>query len=240
MSEMPADRVPVVAAWDLPTRLFKWGVVLLVIGAWASHEFGDVTLRWHKLNGYAILILVLFRILWGLFGSSTARFAQWVKGPGAVVRHAFDMARGRRESWLGHTPLGGWMVLALLVVLGVQGVAGLFSVDSNGVFGGPFAHTDFMEPSPEWKSRLSWLHHHAFDWMLWLIGAHILVGLIHQFVFKDGLITSMVTGKKRVASFRDDPAMIPAKALWGRALACLAIAIAVVLGGVKLAGGSLI
>ncbi len=231
---------PTVKAWDLPTRLFKWGLVALVVGAWATLEWGDVTLFWHKLNGYAILVLLVFRVLWGVVGSSTAKFWHWVRGPMTVARHAIDLVRGHKEHWLGHTPLGGWMVLALLVVLGAQGVSGLFSVDSNGIFGGPYAHTDFLEESPRYKEVLSWFHHHAFDWMLWLVGAHIVVGLLHQFVFKDGLIVSMVTGRKRLRAFRDDNAMQPAKALWLRALACLLVAVVVVVGGIKLGGGTLL
>lgn len=241
MSGTTDGRAPsTVKAWDLPTRLFKWGLVALVFAAWATHQWGDVTLFWHKLNGYAILVLVVFRVLWGVAGSSTAQFWHWVKGPVTVARHAVDLVTGKRESWLGHTPLGGWMVLALLVLLAAQGVSGLFSVDSNGIFGGPYAHTDFLEPAPAYKEWLTWFHHHAFDWLLYLVVAHVAVGLIHQFVFKDGLIVSMITGKKRAAPFRDDPAMKPGKALWLRAAACLLIAVVVVVGGIKLGGGTLL
>src|SRR3954465_728097 len=74
-----------VPAWDLPTRLFKWTLVLLVLLGWVSHRYGDVTLTWHTWNGYAVLILLVFRLLWGVFGSSTARFSTWVPRPRAVV-----------------------------------------------------------------------------------------------------------------------------------------------------------
>ncbi len=237
MAATPPEQV---RAWDLPTRLFKWGLVILVGMAWLSHEVGDVTQRWHKANGYAILSLLLFRLLWGLFGSSTARFGHWIYGPRSVVRHAADMARGRREAWLGHTPLGSWMILALLILLSAQGFSGLFSVDSNGLFGGPFAHTDFMSEASPLQTRLSFFHHKAFDVLLVLIALHVAVNLFHQFVLKDGLISAMITGKKRPAPFRDEPQMQPAPALWLRAFACLAVAVAVVLGGVKLAGGDLL
>jgi cytochrome b len=228
-----------VRAWDLPTRLFKWGLVILVALAWVSHEYGDVAQRWHKANGYAILTLLVFRLLWGLVGSSTSRFGHFVYGPRTVAHHAADMARGRREDWLGHTPLGGWMIVVLLLVLSIQGFAGLFSVDSLGVFGGPFAHTDFMSEPTVWQTRLSFLHHNAFNIILALVVVHILVNLFHQFVLKDRLITAMVTGEKPAAPFRDEAQLQPARALWLRAFACLAIAAAVVLGGVKLAGGDL-
>lgn len=229
-----------VRAWDLPTRLFKWSLVALVFGAWLSHEVGDVTQRWHKANGYAILVLLVFRLLWGLFGSSTSRFGHFAYGPRAVARHAADIARGRHESWLGHTPLGSWMIFALLLLLAAQGVSGLFSVDSNGVFGGPFAHTDFMSEASTLQKRMSFLHHNAFNILLALVALHVLVNLLHHFVIKDGLITAMITGRKPPAAFRDEAELQPAKALWLRAFVCLAVAAVVVLGGVKLAGGDLL
>lgn len=229
-----------VRAWDLPTRLFKWGLVALVFGAWLSHEVGDVTQRWHKANGYAILVLLVFRLLWGLVGSSTSRFGHFFYGPRAVARHAADIARGRHETWLGHTPLGSWMIFALLLLLAAQGFSGLFSVDSNGLFGGPFAHTDFMSEASALQDRMSFFHHRAFNILLALVVLHVLVNLLHHFVLKDGLITAMITGKKRPAPFRDAAQFQPAKALWLRALACLVVAAAVVLGGVKLAGGDLL
>jgi cytochrome b len=227
-----------VRAWDLPTRVFKWLLVLLVLNAWLTQQRGDAGITWHIWNGYAILVLVVFRLLWGVFGSSTARFAAWVTWPWTAVRYGLDMLRGRGRPFLGHNPLGGWMIIVLLLVVGSQGVAGLFTVDHNGMYGGPFSNLDFGDTTPVQKA-LSRYHHQAFNFLLAFVALHVAVNLFYQFVKKDPVVAAMITGRKPVEPFADQPEMRPGRALWLRALLCLAGAAAIVLGGVKLAGGSL-
>ena len=123
----PNDRP--VPTWDLPTRIFHWALVLLIIDAWVSYSFGDVLMRWHMWNGYALLTLVLFRLMWGIWGSNTARFSGFVASPLRVVRYLRALARGEDEHYLGHNPAGGWSVLVLLGLILVQGVCGLFASD---------------------------------------------------------------------------------------------------------------
>jgi cytochrome b len=231
----PPDRVP---AWDLPTRLFKWSLVLLVLNAWFTNQRGDAGITWHIWNGYAILILLVFRLLWGVFGSSTARFANWVTWPWTALRYGFDLFRGRGRPYLGHNPLGGWMIILLLLVVGSQAVAGLFTVDNNGMFGGPFANLDFGDPTPIQKA-LSRYHHAAFNVLLAFVAVHVAVNLFYQFAKKDPVIAAMITGRKPVEPFADQSAMQPGRALPLRAMLCLAAAVVVVLGGVKIAGGTL-
>lgn len=228
----------VVKAWDLPTRVFKWTLVLLVFTAWLTNQRGDPGITWHIWNGYAILILLAFRLLWGVFGSSTARFVAWVTWPWTAARYGLDLLRGRGRPYLGHNPLGGWMIIALLLVVGSQGVAGLFTVDNNGMYGGPFANLDFGDPTPLQRA-FSRYHHQAFNFLLGFVAVHVAVNLFYQFVKKDPVVRAMITGRKPVEPFADQAEMQPGKALWLRAALCLAAAAAIVLGGVKLAGGSL-
>jgi cytochrome b len=227
-----------VRAWDLPTRIFKWSLVLLVLTAWLTNQRGDAGITWHIWNGYAILVLLVFRLLWGVFGSSTARFVNWVTWPWTALRYGFDLLRGRGRPYLSHNPLGGWMIILLLIVVGSQGVAGLFTADHNGMYGGPFANLDFGDPTPVQKA-LSRYHHAAFNWLLAFVVVHVAVNLFYQFVKKDPVIGAMITGRKPVEPFADQAEMRPGRALWARALLCLAAAVAIVLGGVKLAGGNL-
>ncbi|NNM71889.1 hypothetical protein HJG44_05690 [Enterovirga sp. DB1703] len=234
-SEGPAREV---RAWDLPTRLFKWTLVLLVLNAWLTNQWGDAGIAWHMWNGYAILVLVVFRLFWGLFGSSTARFANWVTWPWTALRYGLDLLRGRGRPYLGHNPLGGWMIILLLAVVASQGIAGLFTVDHNGLYGGPFANLDFGDPTPVQKA-LSRYHHMAFNILLAFVAIHVAVNLFYQFVKKDPVIGAMITGRKPVEPFADQPEMRPGRALWLRAVLCLAAAAMVVFGGVKLFGGSL-
>ncbi|MBM0206923.1 cytochrome b/b6 domain-containing protein, partial [Micromonospora sp. STR1s_5] len=200
--ESRAERSPAreVKAWDLPTRLFKWTLVLLVLNAWITNQRGDAGITWHMWNGYAVLVLLVFRLLWGLFGSSTARFANWVTWPWTALRYGLELIRGRGRPYLSHNPLGGWMIIALLVVVGSQAVAGLFTVDNNGIYGGPFANLDFGDPTPMQKA-LSRYHHQAFNWLLAFVVVHVGVNLFYQFVKKDPVIGAMITGRKARRAF---------------------------------------
>jgi cytochrome b len=239
-----AARVGRVPAWDGPTRLFKWGLVLLVACAWLSQHYadalGDTSLRWHRYNGYAILVLVVFRVLWGLVGASTARFATWLYAPWTAIAYLARALSGRGRPYLGHNPAGAWMVLALLALAAGQAGAGLFTADSNGLFGGPFANTDPTEDATRAQALLSTYH---LVWGFWILlgfaAVHVLVNLTYQFGKREPIITAMVTGVKPAADYADAPAMQPAPAAWLRALACLALALVVVLGGIKLGGGRL-
>ena len=238
--EATEARTEMVRAWDLPTRLFKWTLVTLVLMAPISQWFGDVTLVWHKWNGYAILILLVFRLLWGVVGSSTARFRSWVKMPWTALRYGYDtLLKGRRRPYLGHNPLGGYMILALLFAVGLQAATGLFTNDSNNLYGGPLAANDGTGDGTTPLIKLaSSIHYRWYYWaIIALVVVHVAVNLYYQFVKRDHLISGMVKGVKPAEPYEDEREMRPASAL--AALACLGAAAAIVLGGVKLAGGSL-
>jgi cytochrome b len=229
-----------VAAWDLPTRLFKWSLVALVAGGWLTHRFGDVTLAWHRWNGYAVLVLLVFRLLWGLVGSSTARFSRWLPWPGAAIRYGLDLiSRRPRRPYLGHNPIGALMIVALLLGVAAQGITGLFTVDSNGIFGGPFANLDPVEDPTALQRAFSGFHHAAYDYLLVLIGIHVAVNLAYQFIKRDPVVQAMITGRKPVEDFADQAEMQPVSQTALRALICLALAAAVVLGTLRYVGGSL-
>src|SRR5262249_18990857 len=120
----PSRQQTVVRVWDVPVRVAHWLLVLLVALSWISAERG--WLHWHKILGDATLSLIIFRVYWGLCVSETARFAHFLRGPKAVLRYARTMGRvNRPHSDLGHNPLGGWNVIALLVVLFVQSGSGI-------------------------------------------------------------------------------------------------------------------
>ena len=236
----PALRPGSVAAWDLPTRLFKWSLVALVGLGWVSQRFGDVTLVWHKWNGYAVLILLVFRLLWGLVGSSTARFSKWLPWPWTALRYGVDLVRGQqRRPYLGHNPIGALMIVALLLAVSAQAVTGLFTIDSNEIFGGPFAPFDPEVPATWLQRSFARFHHNAYNYLLALIAVHVAVNLAYQFIKRDPVVAAMITGRKPIEDFADQPEMKPAPASGARAILCLALAIAVVLGGLRYLGGSL-
>lgn len=202
-----------VRVWDLPTRLFHWVLVLLIVGLWWTGQMGVIPvgplqgvsiLGWtvptlqmnqHMTLGYAVLALVIWRVLYGLFGSTTARFAAFVKGPREVVRYLKTAFSARKETTayvLGHNPAGGWMILALLLVLAAQGATGLFANDD--IFTeGPL----FKLVSKETSDTLTvWHKDILFPALLALIGLHVAAALFYLAVKGENLIRAMVTGRK--------------------------------------------
>ncbi|TWB53221.1 cytochrome b [Rhizobium sp. ERR 922] len=222
----------VVRAWDLPTRLFKWSLVALILTAWVSSGFDDPDMTVHKAAGYGILVLLVYRVLWGVFGSSTARFSGFVRPPAAAWAYLKALRRNRTERYLGHNPAGGLMVIGLLVACGVQVLLGLFS--SDGVTAaGPFAGL-VGDAVSSWVASI----HAAWFYfaILVLAGLHIVANLYYQFVKREDLIGAMITGRKRREAYVDhDEATggsLPAAAV------CLLIAFGLVYGAVTLLGGS--
>ncbi len=126
-----------IKVWDLPVRLFHWSIVVLIAAAWATQELNKM--EWHMRIGYAILALLLFRIVWGFIGSDTARFVRFLKSPAAALRHLSHLRRREPDREIGHNAAGGWMVLLMLVLLGVQAGTGLFSNDDSDS-DGPLMH----------------------------------------------------------------------------------------------------
>ena len=176
-----------VAVWDLPIRLFHWALLVLAVTAWWSQKSGDLTL--HRMAGSTVAGLLVFRIWWGVFGSSTARFASFVKGPRAALAYA----RTGEHSAPGHNPLGGWSVVALIACLVVLVGCGLFAVDVDGLESGPLSSLVTFE-----TGRLaSKVHGLAFQTLEALVVLH-LVAIAFYAVFKrQDLMGPMVTGRRR-------------------------------------------
>lgn len=173
--------------WDLPTRLFHWGLVVLIVIAWRSAETGDM--QTHLLAGAAVAGLLVFRLCWGFVGGSTARFAQFVKGPRAVLAYLTRMSAPS----FGHNPAGGWSVLALLgCLLGLVGF-GLFAVDTDGLNSGPLS--DWVDYDAG-RAASHW-HGFAFTLLEGLVVLHLLAVLFYQLIKRHGLIEAMITGRRK-------------------------------------------
>ena len=208
LSSRPAFKQPV---WDLPVRLFHWLLVGLIAFSWWSAE--NDHFDWHILSGLSILTLLLFRLLWGLFGSSTARFANFVRGPSHVLRYL-------RGGWhgIGHTPLGALSVIALLLATSVQVGLGLFNEDDDGLYAGPLANL----LSPDTTDSIREFHELNFKILLGLIVLHVGAIIFYRLRGKH-LTRPMITGS--AATDPAAPPMRPGK--WWVALICLAIALAI-------------
>ena len=211
MRGAPDTKQPV---WDVPVRLFHWGLVVLVGLAWWTGENGNEDLHFYL--GYAILTALIFRVLWGFLGSSTARFVNFVKGPRAVTHYV-----RQRFSWpvAGHAPLGAVSVIALLALVFFQVGTGLFAGDEDGLAQGPLAQFVSIDMS----DTLRELHEEAFNVLLALIALHVAAILFYRFVLGKNLLGPMITGRARL-----EPGVAPMRAgKWWVALICLGVGIGI-------------
>ena len=179
----------IIRVWDLPIRLFHWLLVLCIIGSIVSVNLGGNAMEWHAYFGYSILTLLIFRIVWGFIGSTHARFTSFAPNPKSILNYL----QGKAPRVLGHNPLGAMSVFALLLVLSIQVVTGLFS-DDEIAFQGPLAK--FVSGSL--ASIFSQIHESNQVVIYTLITIHI-AAIIYYKKFKDeDLITPMISGDKEI------------------------------------------
>lgn len=205
-----------VAVWDRPVRIVHWLIVLLVPFSWWTGE--EEMLDWHYRSGLALLGLVVFRIVWGLIGSSTARFSSFVRGPRTILSYL----RGRFASPIGHNPLGALSVLALLGALSLQIGLGLFAADDDWLRPGPLTGLigeELAEDVAEW-------HEAAFNLLLAVIVLHLAAIAFYLLVKRKNLVAPMVTGIVEAP-----PETEPMK---GAAAGRLLVSAAIALGAVSL------
>jgi cytochrome b len=197
--------------WDLPVRLFHWLLTGLIAFSWWSVEYHHTD--WHIWSGCAILALLIFRLLWGFVGSSTARFANFVRGPRSLAAYWSG-----KWSGIGHNPLGALSVLALLGAVAVQVGLGLVSQDEDGIYMGPLAGLVSSDASDQARD----IHELWFYVILTLIALH-LVAIVYYRLRGKKLTFPMITGRAELQPGTQP--MRPGK--WWAALICLAVAIAV-------------
>lgn len=191
--------------WDIPVRLFHWTLVALVGLSFytmktegAPFVFPTET---HAKTGYLLLGLLLFRWLWGLVGSPHARFASFLRSPGSMTDYGRRLLRGQSPVYAGHNPLGGVMVLVMLLSLTFQAVSGLFLTDD--IF--------FRAPLHGWASSetvktLATLHSLNANLLVILIGGHLLALVLHR-LKGERLVSAMITGRKALdGPPEDEPA----------------------------------
>ncbi len=198
-----------VYVWDLPTRLFHWLLVVLIAAAYLTASFD--AMDWHRRIGLTLLGLVVFRLVWGFVGSRHARFADFLRGPAAVLAYLRGTWRG-----VGHNPLGGWSVLLLLLLPLVLVGSGLFANDDV-AFQGPLAALVDKASS----DRLTSLHHLAFDLLLGLIGLHLAAIAYYRLARRENLVKPMFSGWKE-GDFAEEPPRRPAR--WPALLLAVAVA----------------
>lgn len=164
-----------IPVWDLPTRLFHWMLVACILIAWPTAEDDGWLLRVHATAGHGVLALVAFRLVWGVVGSRESRFAAFVRPWSEVRAYALYLARLRPPASLGHNPLGGWMIVLLLVFAAATALSGILSLSVRAVED---------------------LHEGLANTLLILAAIHVGGVLVDGLLTGDNLIRAMITGVK--------------------------------------------
>ena len=188
-----ATTLRVLRVWDSPTRIMHWVLVTAIAVCWYTGETGD--LEYHHYAGYVALWVVLMRVYWGFVGSSTAKFANFVRGPQTVFKYVRTLHLRNTPATLGHNALGAISVLALLAAVAAVGVTGLFAVDMDVLYSGPLSmYVDFRE-----GRRFARWHSTLFDVLLVVIALHLLAVSFYYAYKRQNLVASMITGKRKAA-----------------------------------------
>lgn len=167
-----------IKVWDLSVRLFHWSLAALFVTAYAT---GDEIERVHVIAGYSIAVLLVLRIVWGFVGPRYARFRNFVRPPREVLANLCDVALFRAPRHLGHNPVGGWMIVALLIVLAATCMTG-------------YMMTTDAFPVAKWVEEA---HETLANVTLGLVLLHVLGVLVSSFQHQENLVKAMVTGRKR-------------------------------------------
>ncbi len=167
-----------IPVWDAAVRVLHWTLVLTVVTAWLTrHSPG----RWHEWLGYATLAIVAARTIWGFIGSSYARFADFVRPASVTIAYARAALSGREARFIGHNPLGGWMVVALLALVALVGLTGwLYTTDR-------FWGVAWVEELHETLSNI----------LFGFVALHILGVIFTSIRHRENLPASMLHGRKR-------------------------------------------
>jgi len=170
-----------VRVWDPLLRIAHWTLVASIVSAWITAEIElDAAKRAHEWAGYAALGVIALRLLWGWIGPRYARFGQFVRPPAATLAYARAVIAHAEPRYIGHNPLGGWAVVALLALTAAAGLSGWLSVTDR--FWGV-----------EWVQEL---HEALANALYALVGLHLAGVAFTSWRHRENLVRAMFTGRK--------------------------------------------
>lgn len=178
-----------IKVWDPLVRVFHWGLVLSFLIAYITEE--DF-LSLHVYAGYAVLGLILFRIIWGLIGTRHARFSDFVYPVDTIKQFIKDTLSLKAPRYLGHNPAGGAMIILMIISLlitTVSGIAVYGAEEQLGPMAGWFHHGF-------WGEALEELHEFFANFTLLLVLVHVAGVVIESMIHKENLVKSMINGFK--------------------------------------------
>ena len=180
--------------WDPALRVFHWALAVMVVSNWLLGKIGPSDMTLHFWLGYGVIALLVFRLVWGFVGPAPARFAQFLRGPRAVLAYAREMVRPHPTYWPGHSPVGALAVVAMLAVLILQVTTGLFADPDDYINVGPLAS---QVSSATARAALRW-HHRGADLILVLVLLHWAAVLFYRLWKREDLVRPMISGWKWV------------------------------------------
>lgn len=167
-----------ILVWDFPTRIFHWLLVICFAGAWLTSESERLQMI-HYAFGYSACALVLFRLVWGVIGTKYARFSQFIRGPQEMIRHLKEVLSGHQNEAPGHNPVGGIVMLGLMLIILLIGLTGYLSVK------------EFL------SAFMSEAHEAIASLALGLVLIHVGAAIIMSLLQKENLVRAMVSGRKQ-------------------------------------------
>jgi cytochrome b len=180
--------------WDIPVRLFHWLLVLCLLGQWLTAEVLEDAMDIHFYIGYFTLGLIIFRLIWGFVGTKYAKFNSFIAGPKAILAYSKSVMSKQHTFSIGHNALGGLLLPAVIILVGLQAISGLFTTDDI-VSTGPY----YDGANADLQQWMQWLHHNVFNVLLGIIGLHLVAIGWYLIFLKHNLIRPMLDGKKAVA-----------------------------------------
>jgi len=175
--------------WDLPLRLFHWLLVLSMIASYVTAKLGFDWMQYHFYLGYWTIGLLIFRILWGFIGPKHARFSSFIHRPSAIWLYLRNLLDRDSQRTIGHNPVGGLMVLVMLLLVAVQATTGLFTTDDV-VWAGPYNPS----VSGATAGTLSSIHNINFNIILGVVGFHIAAIIFYGLYKRQNLVVPMLHG----------------------------------------------
>jgi cytochrome b len=189
-----AARTETVVLWDPLIRVFHWLLAVAVMAGWVLGKFGPDIMTLHFYAGYTVVGLLVFRLIWGIFGPPAVRFRGFFYAPSTTWDYLGGMFSRRPSYWRGHNPLGALSALAILVLLAAQAVTGLYSDPEDYINSGPLASSVSAGTA---RAALSW-HHLLGNLILVLVLLHVAAILFYRFWKGEDLVRPMITGRKKV------------------------------------------
>jgi cytochrome b len=200
-----------IRVWDLPTRLVHWLLVVSFAGAFLTAD-SERQRDLHILFGVTMVVVIAFRLVWGVVGTRYARFASFAFGPRAVLRYLRSLATLRSMRYLGHTPAGSWAIWLMLLLGLLVGASG---------YGAAAGGAEWLEEA-----------HEALAWtFLAVVVVHVVGVVLSSVLHRESLVTAMITGRKR-----GDPGEAIRSSRWVVAAALVVFVVAIWLRVVPVPG----